>query len=139
MSPSVPKPSPRPTKARKPVRRSNAKRRAREFRRVYFSVERVEFVKRLPCASCGIVGFSENAHIEGHGTGYKAGYQRIAPLCGAGVYRTNVVTGKWEPSEGCHRAYDRHRLPNFPKDKAEAAAIATEAAWLAFHSSTENA
>lgn len=70
---------------RKAVRKQNPKRKASEFKRCYGSKERVLFVKGLPCSACGDVGYSENAHVPPKGeagTGYKADYRFIVPLCG---------------------------------------------------------
>lgn len=103
----------------------NKKRKAKEFARAYHSVERVEFVKDQPCKACHRLFASENAHVLGNGgAGRKAGYETIAPLCGA-------VAG----TIGCHRMFDEHRS-QFDKffqffDPA-AAAAATQRAWLAF-------
>lgn len=104
----------------KPKKRSPA-----SFTRVYGSEERAEWVKSLPCVGCGIVGYSENAHVgrEGKGAGRKANADQITPLCGP---HGNVI--------GCHRAFDRFL---FPFDRASTripvirSRIATEAAWIA--------
>lgn len=88
---------------------STAKKKKRsksEFNRIYGSKERVEFVKSLPCAACGVVGYSENAHVapaSEKGTGYKAGWEWIAPLCGD---RYGLL--------GCHSLFDSGcTLPDF--------------------------
>ena len=51
--------------------------------RCYLSEDRVEWVKSLPCIvpDCMSLSQSENAHIEGGGTGRKADYTKIVPLC----------------------------------------------------------
>ncbi|MDP9203501.1 MAG: hypothetical protein M3P26_16460 [Gemmatimonadota bacterium] len=115
-----------------PSRRTAVKRKKRsksDFARIYGSKQRVEFVKSLPCAACGIEGFSENAHVPPKGeagTGYKADWRLTAPLCGP---REDGVLSYI----GCHRMYDRHRstfykwYPTF--DIAKAAAD-TERLWL---------
>ena len=78
-------------KARKSPNRVNPTRKAKRFAEAYGSKARVAWVKSLPCAYCrnrGLLfrnqhaGESHNAHTEsGHGMGYKAGYETIAPLC----------------------------------------------------------
>lgn len=100
-------------------------RKASETVRIYGSDERIEFVKLLPCEGCGIEGFSENAHVCGNGgTGRKADYTTIAPLCGR----------KGPTLPGCHFLFDekpwefRIRFPDFDPI---AAAAQTEAAWQA--------
>ena len=85
----VPKPTPRPKKAPKPLKAKNAKRSADTFVRCYHSEERVAFVQSLPCIVGGCDKSSENAHIEGDGVSHKAAYDKIVPLC-----RTHHRTGK---------------------------------------------
>lgn len=113
-----------------PVKKVNRKRRASEFARCYHSKERVAFVKSLPCAACGFVGFSQNAHVVDDGTkggGRKSGYGCIAPLCGP---RPAFIFGVTYP--GCHHIYDtdpyrlRMRYVTFNEWQA---ARDTEAAW----------
>lgn len=57
-------------------------------------------VASLPCAHCGIVGYSQHAHVnEGKGMGLKADDRAGMPLCCA------------RPGEeGCHSAFDQYRL-----------------------------
>lgn len=57
-------------------------------------------VASLPCAHCGIAGYSQHAHEnEGKGKGQKLDDRRAMPLCCA---RPGI--------EGCHAAYDQYRL-----------------------------
>jgi len=67
-------------RTRKPIKRTNPKRKAKEFARCYGSKERVEFVKSQYCIVCGGRP-SENAHTVSGGTGRKADYTTIVPLC----------------------------------------------------------
>lgn len=109
------------SKARKPVKAVNRKRRDREFERAYHSVERVEFVKSLPCRACNGAG-SENAHTKDSeaGMGRKGSYRSIVPLCGG--------------LSGCHRALHRIGQASFERqtglDLAAEAAL-TEKWWVA--------
>ncbi len=59
------------------------KRKPSEFARIYGSRERVTWVKSLPCLVAGgaCEGPIDNAHTATGGTGYKAGYKTIVPLC----------------------------------------------------------
>lgn len=88
------------------------------------------FVKSLPCAACGEEGFTEQAHVapaSEKGTGYKAGYIWIVPLCGE---RWNEC-GDFEI--GCHCLYDEHRWQfdiEHPDFNPETAAQQTENLWL---------
>lgn len=72
--------------------RRKREKEARDYARKYGSEARVKFVKSLPCAACGVVGFSENAHVpptaESGGAGRKADYRFIVPLCGP--HRTDM-------------------------------------------------
>lgn len=62
-------------------------RKASEFKRIYGSKARVEWVKAQPCAWCGLYGvdprcggISENAHTENEGLSRKGHYTTIVPL-----------------------------------------------------------
>lgn len=114
-----------PLKRRTPVKKRNNKRHKAEFARTYGSKERCDFISRLPCAACGVVGYSENAHLLGNGgMGRKAGYETIGPLCGGTPAR---------PFLGCHALYDEKRhqfdwlFPNFDPVQV---ADETEGLWL---------
>ena len=107
--------------------RPNKEKKAKNFARAYGSEDRVTFVKTLPCCACHVVGYSENAHVAPpgeKGTGYKADYRFIVPLCGE---RPGYA---WEI--GCHALHDEyiwtfeHRFPDFDPE-AEAAKV--EQAW----------
>ena len=57
-------------------------------------------VASMPCAWCGVVGYSQHAHENrGKGMGLKVDDRRAFPLCCA---RPDV--------EGCHAAFDQYRL-----------------------------
>jgi hypothetical protein len=94
-------------RGRKRLRARNPKRYAANLRRAYDSPERRAWVKTLPCVGCGVVGYSENAHVCGNdGAGRKGAATTIAPLCHD---RFDVV--------GCHRKYDEHKPP-FDREEA---------------------
>ena len=65
---------------RTPIRPRNAKRRAKNWPRMYGSPERVQFVASLPCCVCATIP-SENAHTGRNHMGYKADAATIVPLC----------------------------------------------------------
>ena len=69
---------------RKPVRRVNRARKAREWKRAYGSKERVEYFKTLPCCLSGRVPTaddpSDNAHCVTGGARRKGHYTEIIPL-----------------------------------------------------------
>ena len=62
------------------TRKRQKERKARAFARAYHSEERVVWVKQLNCVVCGRTP-CDNAHTETGGTGRKAGYKTIVPLC----------------------------------------------------------
>ena len=113
-----------PLKRQGKPRPVNRKRKAREFARAYGSTARVEFVKALPCANCGIVGYSQNAHTENGGAGRKGPYTSIIPLCGPHGFPGFIY-------EGCHARWDRHEIPTTLDREfaAQATAEHVEAAW----------
>lgn len=108
----------------KPPRKQNRKRRETNKQRAYGPSQRRAFVRGLPCSSCGIEGFSQNAHvvkIDG-GMGFKGSYLGIAPLCGSRFQ-----------NPGCHNLYDEHRSDfdkRFPWYVPEVIAADTERKWV---------
>lgn len=90
--------------------------RPQEIIRSMGTPERRRFVASLPCAACGVVGFSVSAHLLGNdGRGRKKDCTTTGPLCRS---RTGV--------EGCHDLRDTkpweftRRYPDFnPVDVAE--------------------
>lgn len=114
---TLPQPSKRPKKA-------NAARKLREFARTFGSGARVLFVRALPCAACGVVGYSENAHLLGvEGARRKGHYTTVGPLC-----------GDHSQTMGCHREYDEYRwsfVVRFPDFDAAVVASRTQALWAA--------
>lgn len=91
--------------------KTNAKRQAKRLARTHGPVEFREWIKTQPCASCGVVGYSVNAHIgkDGKGTSRKANWDQVAPLC-----CSRFVSWAW--TEGCHEAFDAHTLTiNVPR------------------------
>lgn len=119
--------------------RLKREKEARAYARKYGSKARVEFVRSLPCAACGVVGYSENAHVppksEAGGTGRKADYRFIAPLCGPHEKQAGRVAGYVRyPYSGCHHFLHHYGREEFQKMYGfdlEAEAAKTHAAWLA--------
>lgn len=99
----------------------NRTRKAREFARAYHSRKRVLFVKGLGCLYCRmtfgqpVYPHVHNAHTENGGSGRKAGYETIIPLCATH-----------------HQAYDERRPPlasEFIRGQLKAGAIEVEQLW----------
>lgn len=109
------------------------KRPASKTIRIYGSKARRDWVKLQPCAACGVVGYSENAHVappSEKGTGYKADAKWVAPLCGM---RELWSPGGFSASIGCHTMYDEFRSSfdrRFPDFDPAKACAETERAWL---------
>lgn len=76
---TLPVPS-KPIERQTPLRAK--KRSASEFRRIYGSRERVKAIKAMPCTvpHCARTP-CDNAHLTNGGTGRKADWDTIAPLC----------------------------------------------------------
>lgn len=106
----------------------NPKRAAENFARCYGSAERVEFVDGLPCAACGVRGFSVSAHLLGNdGMSRKGNADEIGPLC---TNHADAMTGRFVT--GCHQLYDEHQeqfRQRFPQFNALQVAMDTEVAW----------
>lgn len=134
------KPSSLPRRSAPP--KVNRKRKGREFARTYHSEERVLFVRGLPCCACGVVGYSENAHVPPKGeagTGYKADYRFIAPLCHERTKYDEVERREFAYI-GCHRFRAERPwafMAKFPDFDPEKATAETEAAWQSRISETE--
>lgn len=112
------------------LKRSRIKKRARpakETNRIYGPKTRREWMKTLPCSACGVVGYSEGAHVLGNGgMSRKADADTQAPLCGLNYWPTTKVAYLYA---GCHNLYDRHRdvfNARFPDFDAKRAAEETE-------------
>lgn len=137
-SPQKPIPRVSPKKASKGFqwpKRSRIKKKPRklsETLRIYGSKARRDFVRGLPCAACGVGGYSVQAHVLGNGgTGRKADADTIAPLCGQRP--DGRKPGNFYYT-GCHFLFDempwefKPRFPDFDPGKA---AADTQAAWIA--------
>lgn len=71
-------------KKRIKAKRKSAKERDAYIARVYGSRERLLAIKAMPCAVPGCTNRPcDNHHIENGGTGRKAGFDKIVPLCSA--------------------------------------------------------
>ncbi len=128
---ACPKPAKRIKKARKAIVRTPMKKKkpsAKETTRSMGTKARREFVASLPCAACGVVGYSQNAHLLGNGgKGRKKHHTTIGPLCGPRPNRYSDTTYL-----GHHALYDKYRIEfdfDFPHFYAEAVAAETEELW----------
>ncbi len=127
----------KPIKRGKPPKRSGIKRNARRARETHEKAHgpkaRGEWIATLPCAACGVVGYSQPAHVLGcAGTGLKKGPETIAPLCGR-HYCSPPRKGT-RMYVGCHRLFDQYRWifnDQYPAFNPEAEAAKQNAAWLA--------
>lgn len=109
-----------PIPRRKPVKKRNPARQAKDWPRKYGSLERVLFVQAMPCLKCHRVP-SENAHTENEGKGRKGHHTTVVPLC-----------------TDCHTKYDRHHFPfndDMHRESVKAYAVTVEHAWQQFQQS----
>jgi hypothetical protein len=95
-----------------PMVKRNRKRKAKRFVSDFGGAEYVAFIKSLPCAICGVQGFSEAAHVRSRGAGGKA--DSLVPLCGT---RINAF--------GCHAFFDL-RNPTVRAHKERLTVLAAE-------------
>jgi hypothetical protein len=107
-------------------RARNAKRWAKNHQRAHGPVERREWIKAQPCWACGILGYSDGAHIKTGGTSRKADARFQIPLC----------RGLRLAHGGCHTLQHQEGWSMFPTlhtlELREAAAAEIESAWLAY-------
>lgn len=84
------------------VRPRNAKRWKANLARAYGPEARREWMKGLPCLTCGR-GPSENAHVATGGMGRKADASQLAPLCHSchlELHAHGAVVQKWGKDVG---------------------------------------
>ena len=96
----------------KPIKKVNRKRKAANLERAHGPAERREWIKTLPCANCGIVGYSEGAHIRNGGMSRKADMRFVIPLCGWHGDWTAADSGFLMSCHGAQHAYGWAELPN---------------------------
>lgn len=118
--------------------RTAVKRKPRpkaETERIYGPPARRKWMKLQPCSACGVVGYSEGAHVLGNGgTGRKADADTQAPLCG--IRPEHNRTGTYL---GCHILFDRYRSDfnrRFPEFDPIKASVKTEKDWKDFKGDT---
>ena len=118
----------------KPIKRTRIRKHPRkpsETLRIYGPLARRKWMKLQPCSACGVVGYSEGAHVLGNGgMSRKADYDTQAPLCGYRMLSTSSET------IGCHKLYDDYRWifdEEFPGFDPEISAAETESRWLEAH------
>lgn len=122
-------------KSGKPIARKTAMKKRNpqkapgRFARQFGSKARVLFVKSLPCAACGVVGYSENAHLLGNdGMSRRGPYTSIGPLCGPHYGMSQI--GIEVMLNGCHASFDETRMrfnQLYPQFDAERVAAETDA------------
>jgi hypothetical protein len=128
--PSRSRPMPRRETPMKKVRiKPNPKKTAKRLERTHGPKARREWTHTLPCAACGILGYSVAAHVLGNGgMGRKRDASTTAPLCAPHYDGWNGFTF------GCHARFDHHRRDfdaRFPDFDPERAAAETEKLWQA--------
>lgn len=109
-------------------------RKPGETLRIYGPPARRKWMKTLPCSACGVVGYSEGAHVLGNGgMSRKADADTQAPLCHTMPVPYPALSMSFAVG-GCHILYDEHRSifdAEFPNYDPEIAARTTNEAWVA--------
>lgn len=72
-----------------PRKQPKKKRTKSEKERIYGPPGYVEWIHDQPCIACGVVGFSEVAHIRTGGLSRKDDWIRTVPLCASHPIRVN--------------------------------------------------
>lgn len=93
-------------RSRKPIRKVNPARRKRLFAEDFGGAEYLVWIQAMPCAICGVSGFTQASHVRSRGAGGKA--SDIVPLCQASVMGRD--DGSLDLRYGCHAAFDTHQL-----------------------------
>lgn len=107
--------------------------------RSYGGKARVEWMKTLPCVACGVVGFSQNAHIKTGGAGRKSDARFCVPLCGPQSmfqWKSHVFPAYI----GCHASFEEHRAEfreTYPVLDLSAEALRIDALWTEHLASTQ--
>lgn len=140
MKPRKPLPARQSYLKRSPIKRSNPKRQKRRFEENYGGAAYVELISTLPCAICGVVGFTVAAHLTARGAGGKANV--IAPLCYSRIAYPSSPTpfmrhmGGWIII-GCHEKFDL-RVPSVRSHEARLRQEAAER-WKQFLATRKSA
>jgi hypothetical protein len=121
---------------RSAIRKKPRKKSERE--RIYGPKGYVEWIHEQKCIACGVVGYSECAHIKTGGTGRKDDWTRTVPFCG--FRRASFSPLPKSPYDsinfiGCHQQYDEFQWAfklEHPDFNAAEAARTTNEAWMAF-------
>ncbi len=116
----VPKPTPS-VKAKKPVKRRNAKRYKANHERAYGPY--ADYIRSLPCCVCGLEGYTVAAHTETGGKGRKADSSTLVPLCSSRIALLKAIEGCHEES---HRGVQTFEQTYHVDLKAIAAALYAE-------------
>ncbi len=110
----------------------NHKRKRVTHEKAHGPKARGEWIATLPCAACGVVGYSQPAHVLGcAGMGLKKGPESMAPLCGPRFVIVGLIQRLYQ---GCHRFFDTSRSEfyvQFPAFNPEIEASRQDAAWRA--------
>jgi hypothetical protein len=104
----------------------NAKRRKKRFSVTFGSADYVRAIQAMPCAICGVSGYSEAAHVVSRGAGGKA--SDLVPLCGLIKNVSGDARGfSWTATlRGCHHQFDSYRWTLPPDTEKMLTARASE-------------
>ena len=91
-----------------------------ETERKYGSREFREWIHSLPCQLCGVVGFTQQAHVGKHPMGKKLDWTHTTALCGP-------LPGA---RMGCHQKFDERKLTDTQRKIVNLSVIGVHLAWL---------
>ena len=122
----VPKPSKREKKAPKAPNKTNPARMRKRFLANFGGKEYRAWIVAMPCAVCGVDGYSAPAHVVPRSVGGTA--EDLVPLC-----RT------WGAAVGCHYTYDEEpwNLPEGTEERLKRLASELRARWMKDNPSKE--
>jgi hypothetical protein len=117
---------------RSALKPKNARRKKARFESDFGGAEYLAAIKAMPCAICGVSGFSEAAHVRSRGAGGKA--SDLVPLCGP------HHGGFWDDMQiiepGCHSKFDTRRWTLLP-DTAERLQVLAAELYAEYHSNRD--
>lgn len=121
------------TKQGKPRKAIKAKPRPKdETLRTFGTPEHRAWMKQQPCAFCGIVGYSDAAHVRNGGMSRRADWEFTVPACrnvpvydlrGPGYYNKATIR------PGCHHDFDHNKKTWRAKFDTDAMAARYAAEW----------
>lgn len=122
----------KPIKRCGPLRRTAMKKRRQsraQLERIYGSPEFRAWIHSLPCQLCGVVGFTQQAHVGKHAMGKRLDWTHTTALCGPFSIAADHAHGKSRAMEGCHQKFDQRKLDEHQRAIVIGSVGTVQAAW----------